>query len=580
MPYCGSENMPAVNFDFCTPKISQSEIRRVFISLVGSEDFTDWSSPGEWLTRLSNNSTSINAIRSFWVIGDKPTASLTKVRISNDRSKVVRREHTINATIDDVSDANHAFVVAIRSGRMFRVWYETMGGYIFGGNGGIVCHVSIDMILNRGLGEIATYQMTATWNNLATEDRAISPIFDIVDGDGCGEVTGLAVSDITGSSLTFSWDNESGQVFEYAYNTTGEAPDFYDEILGGEVTLTGLTEGTVYYFFVRRVCSSIVFSELATLATATLPALFLFRAGRDDDGDFKRYAIVRLGLLIDGVPAYAPLNLFYSEIDESDYLDYLNDVFGVAQSLTGTFSVSVSGDFYYVRGLGEDVELAETVQVCRHSLMLTVNTTIGGDLLFKMRAFPNALQFIDWRDGSSVVLNTYPTGSGVITFSHTYATEVGSKDMCIFYNNKMGYSFYSGAVNMIQDVQGDIPTPLNSFSIFSITSFNAVSDLSVNNNTGALETFSVTYCGALESFSGDFFLKPMPNIKRVNFSNNSLTSTTCDMLVNTFVANAWDGLSGGAGYYFRCASQTGGGTYTAASLVARNALIAKGWVVS
>lgn len=572
--------MPPVDFNFCEPNVSASEIRRVFISLVGSEDFTDWSEPGEWLTRLSDTSTDINAIRTFWVIGDKPSATVKKVRISNERSKIMKRDHVINATIDDVSDANHAFVVAIKSGRMFRVWYETMGGYIFGGNSGIVSHVAIDMVLNRGLGEIAVYQLVASWSTLSTEDRAISPIFDVVGGIGCDPVTGLAASEITGTSLTLTWDGLPGETFEYAYNTTGVSPVSYSEILGGEVSITGLTEDTVYTLFVRRVCSGTSFSVPATISVATLPALFLYRAGRDESGDFKRYAIRRIRLLVEGVLKIANSGLFYSDTDESDYIDYLNDVFAVASGMTGTFGVTASGDVYYSRGLGEDVVLEEEVPVARYSLLVIADTSAGGDLFFKMRAFAGALQMIDWGDGSSAEINTYPTGSGVVTFGHAYSVEVGSKNVYVFNNDKMGYSFYSGPVNMIQDVQGDIPTMLNLFSLFSLTNFNAESDLSVNNNTGSLETLSVTFCGALESFSGDFFLKPMPNIKRVQMNNNSLTATTCDMLVNTFVANSWNGTSGGAGYAFNLSSQTGGGTYTIASQVSRSALIAKGWTVS
>lgn len=572
--------MPPVDFNFCDPNVSASEIRRVFISLVGSEDFTDWSEPREWLTRLSDTSTDINAIRTFWVIGDKPSATVKKVRISNERSKIMKRDHVINATIDDVSDANHAFVVAIKSGKMFRLWYETMGGYIFGGNSGIVCHVAIDMVLNRGLGEIAVYQLVASWSTLSTEDRVISPIFDVVGNISCDPVTGLVASDITGTSITLNWDAISGETFEYAYNTTGGAPVSYSEILGGEVSITGLTEDTVYNFFVRRVCSGTSFSVPATISVATLPALFLYRAGRDELGDFKRYAIRRIRLNIDGNIEIVPTNIFYDATDESDYIDYLNDTFAVANSMTGTFGITASGDVYYSRGLGEDVELAEEVQILKYSLLATVDTTIGGESFFKMRAFAGAMQLIDWGDISPFEFSIYPSGSGVVTFSHVYATEVGSKAMCVFYNDKIGYSFYSGVVNMIQDVQGDIPTMLNLFSLFNLTNFNTESDLSVNNNTGSMETFSVTFCGALESFSGDFFLKPMPNIKRVQMNNNSLTATTCDMLVNTFVANSWNGTSGGAGYAFNLSSQTGGGTYTIASQVSRSALIAKGWAVS
>jgi hypothetical protein len=195
----------------------------------------------------------------------------------------------------------------------------------------------------------------------------------------------------------------------------------------------------------------------------------------------------------------------------------------------------------------------------------------------KMQPLSGMLQFIDWGDGSVVALNQYFADSSVILFSHTYSTYLDGREAYLFHNDKCQYSFIGGTPDMLQDVVGDIPTEGVTFSISGISTFGSISDLSVSNNTGALQIFTVAINPNLESFSGDFFLSPMPAIKRVLMLGNNFDSATKDMLVNTFVANSWDGISGGTGYVFNL---TGGDPYTIASQVSRSALIAKGWVVS
>lgn len=177
MPTCTTEVLPETDFNFCAPEIDLSEIQRVFIAKVGAAPFDDWTQAGEWNTRMSETDTTIDAIRPFTVIGDKPIPTKQVKDISGGRKRNTRKDHVVNFTVDDVSDANHAFLQAVENGKNFRMWYETAGGKMFGGNSGILCEVSGDMALNRGNGEIAGYQYIATWAKNTTEDRCDSPIF-------------------------------------------------------------------------------------------------------------------------------------------------------------------------------------------------------------------------------------------------------------------------------------------------------------------------------------------------------------------------------------------------------------------
>ena len=127
-----------VLFDDCAPNINPSEIQRLFVSKGNAEPFTDWKQASEWTTRIAQTGTNADAIRELTVIGDKPAASPITKDISGGRKYTVGKDHTLNFTVDDVSDENYEFMRSTECGGKYRLWYETKGGYIYGGNDGII----------------------------------------------------------------------------------------------------------------------------------------------------------------------------------------------------------------------------------------------------------------------------------------------------------------------------------------------------------------------------------------------------------------------------------------------------------
>ncbi len=176
---CTSEILPPVEFDYCEPEIRLSEIRRIFITKKNAIHFNDWTRPEEWNERINQNSMDINVIRPFIVIGDKPLPTSIKKAISFQRNKIMRKDHLINATIDEVSEKNHEFIKSLKDGKPYTMWYEIWGGLMFGGNGGIDITLFGEMVLPRGNASIMAYLLTAVWTNPRTEDRCESPIFDL-----------------------------------------------------------------------------------------------------------------------------------------------------------------------------------------------------------------------------------------------------------------------------------------------------------------------------------------------------------------------------------------------------------------
>lgn len=256
-PVCGSEELPEADFNFCAPDVRTSEIRRIFVGRVDGDDFADYSVAFEWLLRVSQTSNDKNALRPLMVIGDKPAPNSMRRQLSMERKQTVKKDHTINFTIDDVSAANHAFVEWMRSGKYMRLWYETTGRFMFGGNAGIVAYVNIDMVLPRGGGEIMTYQGTITWSNLRTEDRVISPIYDDVTGE-CGDVQNISLRDITLSEADVTWDSDPlAGAYQWAITESDTEPTTgitltYDTT----AHLSFLDPDTTYYVWVRAICNN------------------------------------------------------------------------------------------------------------------------------------------------------------------------------------------------------------------------------------------------------------------------------------------------------------------------------------
>lgn len=170
-------SLPVVKFDVCAPNANLSEIEKIFVTKPIAEPFTDWKLAGEWTTRISEVSTTgDDIIRPLTVIGDKPAPSNVVKEISNGRKINVRKDHTLNITIDDVSTENYEFMRTLECGGQVKIWYQTSGGFLYGGNDGIDATMVLDDVLNRGRDETETLTGSITWSSKFSPDRTLSPI--------------------------------------------------------------------------------------------------------------------------------------------------------------------------------------------------------------------------------------------------------------------------------------------------------------------------------------------------------------------------------------------------------------------
>ena len=169
--------LPEVKFSKCSPNIVLSEIVRIFVGKQTTQPFNNWKDASEWTQRLSETANTENAIRPLTVIADKPAGSPVVKEISNGRKYNLRKDFTVNIEIDDVSPENYEFMRVTQCGGEYKLWFETAGGRIYGGNEGIDASLVLDNVLGRGKDEIEKITGTASWSDKFSPKMALSPIF-------------------------------------------------------------------------------------------------------------------------------------------------------------------------------------------------------------------------------------------------------------------------------------------------------------------------------------------------------------------------------------------------------------------
>ena len=168
--------LPEVKFSKCSPNIVLSEIVRIFVGKQTTQPFNNCKDASEWTQRLSETANTANAIRPLTVIADKPAGSPVVKEISNGRKYNLRKDFTVNIEIDDVSPENYEFMRVTQCGGEYKLWFETAGGRIYGGNEGIDASLVLDNVLGRGKDEIEKITGTASWDDKFSPEMCVSPI--------------------------------------------------------------------------------------------------------------------------------------------------------------------------------------------------------------------------------------------------------------------------------------------------------------------------------------------------------------------------------------------------------------------
>ena len=182
---CEDLVLPNVEFDDCNPVNKLSQIIYAYVALAEAANFTAADVVDEWTDRLSENATPpsgsgtevVDLIRPLTVTGDIPAPTISERDISGGRKVTTKTDRVVNLEIDEATALNYEFARQTECGYFkCKMWFETAGGILLGGNTGITGKLVLNPIFARGTDEIEKYIGTFTWDSKASPDRCVSPI--------------------------------------------------------------------------------------------------------------------------------------------------------------------------------------------------------------------------------------------------------------------------------------------------------------------------------------------------------------------------------------------------------------------
>lgn len=178
---CDELAMPAFTFNDCLPERNESEICTIYLTYddpanpgtaVGGPVL--WTDPSDWAAAISN--TGVDQVRALVGIGDLGEVEQESVIVSKRRRAFGTATHTINFTVDDTNDDNYEAIRDLACGYIVRIWYETIGGKLYGGQNGVKVTITrADAPLDRGENTFERFELSFLWEGCLPE-RIDTPI--------------------------------------------------------------------------------------------------------------------------------------------------------------------------------------------------------------------------------------------------------------------------------------------------------------------------------------------------------------------------------------------------------------------
>lgn len=167
LPICPTDctsTLPVVSFSECAPETNNAQVLYLYMANPGFP-MTDWTSPSEWATRISNTSSNSNAIRQISVIGSKPRPEATEKKISHGRIIKGKKNHTLALKVDETNNINYNSLVRdLECGGSKQIWYETETK-LYGGNDGIEATVTFDHVIDEDETNLMLFEGEAKWSS-------------------------------------------------------------------------------------------------------------------------------------------------------------------------------------------------------------------------------------------------------------------------------------------------------------------------------------------------------------------------------------------------------------------------------
>jgi hypothetical protein len=179
---CDSFVMPVTTVAACVRDTTTefSRIKRIFLiepsaanGLAAAIQPADTMTASDWDAVLAN--TGATKIRTLKGVGDLPKPTPVKIEV-NGEEKTVGLDFVLNFTHNDISEDNYELVRLLQNATLF-LWFETEGGYLYGGVEGIKCEVAeASHILANGKDTLAADEFIYKWRHTNYPSRILSPI--------------------------------------------------------------------------------------------------------------------------------------------------------------------------------------------------------------------------------------------------------------------------------------------------------------------------------------------------------------------------------------------------------------------
>lgn len=175
-PTSCTDPLPDVDFSICAPEIHTGEISNIYITTAENGELTDENDATEWATRMALLSANPLKIRTLVVLADKPAPEESEITISNDRTVVGEKTHTLNIDIDETNQVNYEFLRKMECGQKILIWYKTADGLLYGGASGIAGTLRLNEVIPRSRKELVVFTGTFKWNSKTAPCRTVSVI--------------------------------------------------------------------------------------------------------------------------------------------------------------------------------------------------------------------------------------------------------------------------------------------------------------------------------------------------------------------------------------------------------------------
>jgi hypothetical protein len=168
-----SSSVPDVEFNECAPEINAGEITKLYVGAADADCFDEVTDLAEWTTRLDP---ATGDLKELTVYGEMPEAEANEQKISGDRFIVSQKNHSLVLDVDETNDTNYEFHRKLECNLYFKIWWETAGGKLYGGNCGVNVTLRSNFMTPKERTEIEKIMLTAKWSKKFSPERTDSPL--------------------------------------------------------------------------------------------------------------------------------------------------------------------------------------------------------------------------------------------------------------------------------------------------------------------------------------------------------------------------------------------------------------------